>query len=132
MRTPVKHGAISLGVHLIAVIIMLVVFKWGIYSLVVGNIVFSLSMCILNARTLGRTIQYKQEVKQTFVIPLCAAIIMGVAVIGSYYGAELIMPKKLATILSIAVAMIAYLVSLIKLGAIRIDEIRSILKLNKK
>lgn len=132
MTTPVKHGAISLGVHLIAVIIMLVVFKWGIYSLVVGNIVFSLSMCILNARTLSRTIQYKQEVKQTFVIPLYAAIIMGVAVIGSYYGAELIMPKKLATILSIAVAMIAYIVSLIKLGAIRIDEIRSILKLNKK
>lgn len=132
MTTPVKHGAISLGVHLIAVIIMLVVFKWGIYSLVVGNIVFSLSMCILNARTLSRTIQYKQEVKQTFAIPLCAAIIMGVAVIGSYYGAELIMPKKLATILSIAVAMIAYIVSLIKLGAIRIDEIRSILKLNKK
>lgn len=132
MTTPVKHGAISLVVHLIAVIIMLVVFKWGIYSLVVGNIVFSLSMCILNARALSCTIKYKQEVKKTFIIPLCAAIIMGVAVIGSYYGAELIMQKKLATILSIVIAMIAYVVSLLKLGALSANEIRSILKLNKK
>lgn len=125
MTTPVKHGAISLGIHLAAVFVMLVVFKWGIYALVAGNIVFSLSMCILNARTLRKTINYKQELRKTFAIPIAAALIMGVAIVLTQCMALFGAPTKLTTLLSIVVAVIAYVISLLKLGALGPDEVRA-------
>lgn len=123
MSTPVKHGAISLGIHLIAVVIMLVGFRLNIYSLVVGNIVFSLSMCILNQRALRKYVRYCQEFKKTFFLPFGAAAIMGCAILIVYFATALILPKKLATIVTIAVAVIVYVVSLIKIGALTKDEI---------
>lgn len=123
MTTPVKHGAISLGIHLIAVFIMLVVFKWEIYSLVVGNIVFSLSMCILNARAMRQASGYHQETKKSFLIPLGAAAIMGVSIVIFRNVFAIIMPDKLSTLFTIVIAVIVYVVSLLKLGALTPDEI---------
>ena len=123
MTTPVKHGAISLGIHLAAIFIMLVFFKWGIFALVAGNIVFSLSMCVLNGLALKRATKYIQETQKTFVIPFGAAVIMGVLAFGSYYAMNMLMPKAIATILSILVAVPVYGVSLIKLGALSRDEV---------
>ena len=128
MTTPVKHGAISLGIHLVAVVIMLVGFKWNIYSLVVGNIVFSLCMCILNGRALQRYAKYHQEVKKTFFIPFCAAALMGIALLGVYAIAAIILPDKLATIFAILIAVVVYAVALLKLGALTATEIVSLPK----
>ena len=52
MTVPIRNALISLGIHLVAVFVMLVMLKWNIYSIVVGNIVFSLCMCILNAHSI--------------------------------------------------------------------------------
>ena len=83
MSTPVKHGAISLGIHLVGLYIMLIVFKWGIYAVVMGNVIFSLSMCILNAKALVRYAGYRQEFKKTFLLPLSAALVMGMMLLAS-------------------------------------------------
>lgn len=61
-----------------AVFVMLVMLKWNIYSIVVGNIVFSLCMCILNAHSIQTAVGYHQEVKRTFLLPTMAAFLMGV------------------------------------------------------
>lgn len=123
MSTPVKHGAISLGVHLVAVVIMLVGFKWNIYSLVVGNIVFSLCMCILNGRSLRKYVKYRQEVKKTFLLPFGAAAVMGIVLMVVYFTTAIVIPKKLATILGIFIAICVYAVCLLKFGALTADEI---------
>jgi len=123
MTTPVKHGAISLGVHLVAVVIMLVGFKWNIYSLVVGNIVFSLCMCILNGRALRRYANYRQEIRKTFLLPFAAAFIMGISLFVSYIGISMLLPKKVATIIAIPIAACVYVVCLLKFGALTSDEI---------
>ncbi len=123
MSTPVKHGAISLGVHLVAVVIMLIGFKWNIYSLVVGNIVFSLCMCILNGRALRRYAKYCQEVKKTFLLPFGAAAVMGIVLVIVYFATAMVIPKKLATILGIFIAICVYAVCLLKFGALTADEI---------
>lgn len=123
MSTPVKHGTISLGVHLVAVVIMLVGFKWNIYSLVVGNIVFSLCMCILNGRALKRYANYTQEIKKTFLLPFAAAFTMGLGLFASYISIALIMPKKLATIVAIMIAGCVYVVCLLKYGVLTPEEI---------
>lgn len=123
MTTPVKHGAISLVIHLVALFIMLVGFKWGIYAVVGGNIVFSLSMCILNANALSRATKYHQEVKKTFLIPLGAAALMGIAILGVYKLTGLVLPDKLAIIFTIIVAVAVYGISLLKFGGLSADEI---------
>ena len=138
MTTPVKHGAISLVVHLIAVVIMLVGFKWNIYSLVVGNIVFSLCMCILNAKALVRYAGYRQEFKKTFMLPLSAALVMGMMLLASYYGFAMLIPKKLATITAVIIAIFVYVLFLLKFKALTEDEIltmpkgKTLLKIFKK
>ena len=123
MTTPVKHGAISLVVHLIGLYIMLVIFKWGIYAVVVGNIIFSLCMCILNARVLKRTTRYRQEVKRTFLVPIKAAVIMGLVTMVVNFLLGLFMPKAIVTILALIIAVVVYGVFLIKFGALTSDEI---------
>jgi len=128
MSTPVMHGAISLGVHLVAVFLMLVAFKWEIYALVAGNIVFSLTMCILNARAIKRVTGYQQEIKKTYILPLCAATIMGIVVIMVWYCLVLLMPDKLATIVTIMIAGGAYGLLLLKFGALTTKEILALPK----
>ena len=128
MSTPVKHGAISLCVHLVAVGIMLVGFQWGIYSLVVGNIIFSLCMCILNERAMRKASGYRQEWKKTFIIPGVSAVIMGIMLKISWAGMSLFMPEKLSTVLSVVIAIVVYGGFLLKMGAMSSAEIRALPK----
>ncbi len=128
MTTPVKHGAISLVVHLIALLFMLVVCKWGIYAVVASNIVFSLCMCILNALALKRATKYKQELHKTFLIPCEAAVLMGAITFASYYLLEKVIPSAIATILSLIIAVATYGVSLIKFGALSAEEVMNLPK----
>lgn len=123
MTTPVKHGAISLVLHLIGLYIMLVFFKWGIYAVVAGNIIFSLSMCILNAMALKKATRYKQEVERTFVVPLEASAIMGVAILVLRLLVGLVLPKALMTLVVLMLAVAVYGISLIKLGGLTSDEV---------
>lgn len=128
MTKPVKHGAISLGIHLVGLFIMLVFFKMGIYAVVVGNIIFSLSMCILNARELRRASGYRQELVKTFVIPTGAAAVMGIFAIAAYYLFDIFLPAKVATILALLIAVAVYAVALLRMGGLSNDEILSLPK----
>lgn len=130
MTTPVKHGAISLAVHLAALFIMLVVFKWGIYAVVAGNIVFSLSMCVLNSLALKRATKYKQEITKTFWIPCKSAILMGVITLGSYLLIVKLLPSAIATIFALVIAVAVYGVALIKFGALSLEEVQTLPKGN--
>lgn len=123
MTTPVKHGAISLVVHLIGLFIMLVVFKWGIYAVVASNIIFSLTMCILNAIELRKAASYHQELKRTFAIPALSAAIMGVITYGVYFTTAMFLPRKLATVAALLIAVVVYAICLLKLGALSPEEI---------
>jgi stage V sporulation protein B len=123
MSTPVKHGAISLGIHLVGLYIMLIIFKWGIYAVVMGNIIFSLSMCVLNARALNKATRYKQEVNRTFVIPLKAAAVMGIVTFAMNFLIGLLLPKAITTLIALLFAVVTYGVALLKFGALTSDEI---------
>ncbi len=123
MTTPVKHGAISLVIHLIGLVLMLIVFKWGIYAVVAGNIIFSLSMCILNGRALARAVSYRQEIMKTFILPFGAAAIMGAAAWGIHMLGGRVLPEKLNTIFALVVAVVVYGISLLKSGALTPEEI---------
>ncbi|MEF9945104.1 MAG: polysaccharide biosynthesis protein [Lachnospiraceae bacterium] len=123
MTVPVKNAAISLVIHLLSLFLMLVVFKWGIYAVVVSNIVFSLSMCILNARALKNAESYIQETVKTFAIPIIAAAIMGITAAAVQLLLDLFVGGIFATLVTILVAVSVYGISLLKLGGLSEKEI---------
>ena len=125
MTTPVKNAAVALIIHLISVFVMLVMFKWNIYSIIVGNIIFSLCMCILNQKSIRRAIGYRQEIKRTFVIPLIAAGVMGIITFAVYTLLDIFAGGTLATVIALLVAVLVYAAALLLLGGLTEEEILS-------
>lgn len=78
MKLSVVNSAISLGLHVVLVVIMLQFMNLGLTGLVIGNVTFALVVCILNWRSIGKALGYKQEVKTTFLLPALSAVIMGI------------------------------------------------------
>lgn len=127
MSIPAKNAGISLVVHIAALLIMLIVFKWNIYALVGSNIVFALCMCILNMRAIHKASGYRQEAEKTFVKPLLAAVIMGVVTYAVHLVLDILIGGRFfATMVSILVAVVVYAVSVLKLGVLSIEDIRDL------
>lgn len=123
MAAPVKNAAISLVIHVVALFIMLVVFKWEIYSIPISKIIFAGSICILNAHDLRGACGYMQEQKQTFVIPTIASVIMGAVSLLVHLLCVLFIGEMAAAVIAIIVAVIVYGIALVVLGGITEEEI---------
>ena len=129
MRLPVIHSAISFVVHLGFIYLflkpgLLCNNGLGIYSLAIGNAIFALGVCILNWRSIAKKLEYKQEIKTTFVIPTVCAIIMGAVAFGVAFGVKLILHSNiLATLVAIFVAVIVYAIALVVFKGITKDDL---------
>ena len=128
MMKPVKNATVALVLHIVSLFIMLVVFKWGIYSIIVSKIVFSVCMCIMNSHDIREAIGYVQERQRTYVIPAIASAIMGVASFVLNLVLDIFMPGRLATLLVLIVAVAVYGVCLLKFGGLTEDELLSMPK----
>ena len=125
MAAPVKNAAISLVIHVVALFIMLVVFKWEIYSIPISKIIFAGSICILNAHDLRGACGYMQEQKQTFVLPAIASVIMSAVSLLAHLLCVLFIGEMAASVIAIIVAVIVYGIALVALGGITEEEILS-------
>lgn len=123
MMAPVKNAAISVVLYAISLFIMLVVFRWGIYAVVLSRIVFSGSTSMLNAHSLRMQIGYVQEQRKTFIIPSIASVIMGVMALLVHLFFELFAGTQIATLIALPVAVAVYAVSLVLLGGINENEL---------
>lgn len=123
MMAPVKNASISVVIYVVSLFIMLVVFKWSIYGVVIGRIIFSGSACILNAHSLRMQIGYVQEQKKTFVIPAIASAIMGVITLVFHVLLELFIGATVATLLVLPIAVAVYGVAIILLGGVTETEL---------
>ncbi len=124
MRKSVTHSAISLVIHVVLVYVMLKNLNLGVYGLVIGNVTFAMVVCLLNWLAVGRALKYRQEVKTTFILPLAAALIMGVITLTVYNGVyALFASNALALLISVPLAMVTYGVLLIVLKAVTAQEL---------
>lgn len=122
MMTPVKNAAISLVVHIVSLFLMMVVFQWNIYAVVLSKVVFAGAICILNAHALRERIGYVQEQKRTFVIPIIASAIMAVVTLAVHLVFELFAGERVATVIALLAAVIAYGAALVLLGGVTQEE----------
>lgn len=132
MRVPIRNSAIALVIHVGILYGLMYGLKSGIYSVVYANILFALTVCILNGLSIGRALRYHQEILKTFLIPTVASGIMGAAAYGVYQlvyrATSTVLKGRLGTVVclmpAILVAVCVYFVLLIKLGGVDEDEMR--------
>lgn len=128
MMKPVKNATVSLVLHIVSLFIMLVMFKWGIYAIIVSKIIFSLCMCIMNAHDIREAVGYVQEQQRTFVVPCIASAFMGVSAFLVQFALDIFIGGRIATLAALIVAVIIYAVSILKLGGLSEDELLSMPK----
>lgn len=131
MRIPMINSAISLGIHVVIVFVLLKFTSLSTYALVIGNVTFALVVCILNWISIEKYIDYKQELIKTFVIPTVSAGLMGVVAYFTHFGLEQwIGSNVIATIVAILVAVIVYFALLIFMKGVDEEELSFVPKGN--
>ncbi len=122
MKQPIINAALSLVLHVVLLAAMLWGFHMGIYGVVAANIIFGASMCVLNALSIRKIMDYRQEIKKTFLLPLACSAVMGAAVWGLYkliyIGTD---SHLISMMISIVVGIFLYFVLLLLLKCV--DEV---------
>ena len=127
MSSPAKNAAIALGVHLAAFVVMLVVFRMNVYALVGSNIVFALIMCILNQWKIRQVCGYKINIRNMFLKPFIASAVMGVITYVVWFVLDLLIGGRIfPSVIAICVAIIVYVVMILKTGTLSEDDILSL------
>lgn len=128
MQAPLVHAATAVAIHLGFLVLFVVKFKWNIYGVVYANIIFGLIICLLNARSIRKKLHYRQEIKKTFLVPVIAAGVMGIAAYLVHRVFNLFVGNTISTILAVCVGAVVYGICLVKLGGILEREIRRLPK----
>lgn len=126
---PVKNATITLIIHVVFVFLMLK-YTSGILSvLVAGSVIYSFMMCILNARSINKYLEYKMDIKKIYVMPAIAAAIMGFVAFFVYdYSYMVIRSNVICIAISIVFAALVYFVFILKIGGYTEDDIRQLPK----
>ena len=126
MRLPVIHSVISLGIHIIALRVMMSVFKMGVISVVLANMIFALSMCILNGVSIRQKTGYRQEWLQTYIKPAVCSVVMAAIT----YGVKLLVSRyvtqsnTIITFICLIVAVVVCAVMVLLTGCITREELK--------
>ncbi|WP_349673354.1 polysaccharide biosynthesis protein [Lacrimispora sp.] len=124
MKTPLRNAIISLILHVGILWVMLYPLKMGIYGVLYSNILFALTMCLLNGFSIRKYLNYRQEIKKTFFLPTLAAGIMGAVCYGVYFLVHAFLKHNILGVLAaVAAAVIVYGVLLLKFQCVDESEL---------
>ena len=118
VNLPIVSIAIGGTIKIVANYILIGIPNIGIFGAVISTNLCYLVIMILNISNIKKYTQTKISFKSTFAKPVFASILMGIATILSHNLLSAILPTSVATIFSIIIAGIVYLVLIISIGAI--------------
>lgn len=130
MRLPVIHAAISLGVHLVLLYVLIAVFRMEGMAIVHSYTFFGIMMCILNALAIRKHLRYRQEIRRTFIVPIFSAAVMGVVSRVVYNVLYSVMGRTsvamlIALVFAIIIAVVVYFLALLAMRGLRERELRA-------
>lgn len=120
---PIIHGIIALAVHCTLLICLLNFTNMNIYAVAFSNNVFSLIICILNLISISRIINYRQEFKRTFIMPLLCSGIMGLVI---FVIDKVVMKgnfSRIFTIVEVLIGILIYGISMLLTKTITEEEL---------
>lgn len=133
MKLPMIHSAISLVIHVVLVFVLLQYTDLGVYALIIGNITFPLVVCILNWRSVGKSLDYQQEIRTTFLLPTVAALAMGGVCFVSYHGLHMLLQQigvvgdylnnAISTLVAVVLGVVTYFVVALLLKTVKEEEL---------
>lgn len=107
-KLPLRNSAISLVLNVITVAVCAYFFpQMGVFSVLLASLVFAVCMCFLNAMSLRKYLDHKNDFINGYGKPFLAAAGMGVTAWIVYYGLHHLIPVR---ILCLGVAMVCALV----------------------
>lgn len=130
MKLPVIHAAVSLGLHIVLLYVLIAVFHLEGMAIVWSYVFFGVVMCILNGASIRKHLRYRQEMKRTFVIPIVASAAMGVIsrliynVLFTAMG-ETTVAMLISLVIAVILAVIVYFVLLLVMRGLRERELRA-------
>ncbi len=138
LSVPIRNSAISLGIHVIVLPILIIVFRLNIYAVVIGDFTFAMVICLLNAKSIKQYVTFKHDIKGIFVKPFVSSAVMGLVAFGIYYLFNHYICNSLSSnvnnavsvIVSIGVAVIVYLIALIVTKTLTKEELSGMPKGN--
>lgn len=130
MRLPVIHAAVSLGLHVVLLYVLITVFHMEGMAIVWSYVFFGVVMCILNGAAIRRHLRYRQEIKRTFLIPIAASAVMGVLsklfynVLFTAMG-ETTIAMLVSLVIAVIAAVLVYFAALLAMRGLRERELRA-------
>ena len=116
MRTPVKHSAIARAIHLVLILGLLWFTDLVVYALVIGNITFPMTTCLLNWRFLRARLPHRPNLKNIFPAPLLSSRLLGRVSWCGYLQVHLLVKSNLVcTLVAILLAVGCYFVLVLAL-----------------
>lgn len=126
MRVPVRHALMSVLIHIAVLLFLLHVVKTGIFGVVLADMCFAFSMCVLNGLSLKKLLNHRQEFRRTFFMPLFCALVMGALTeIIKHAVLKAAGSRLLGIGISVASAVIIYAFLLIRTGTITEEELKN-------
>lgn len=118
------NAAISLGGNLVLLAILLFFFpSLGIYAVMISSIFFSVSYGFFNTILLRKYLGFRNEVRQTYLIPLLSAVGMGIAAFIIYILFHWLTKRAwVGLLVSIPVAALVYFVLFILISGTKQEE----------
>ena len=126
VNIPVINAAVALVIQTVVLLVLMYCTNLGLYAIAIAAICYSFMMCLLNNLSVVKYLKYKQNYVKTYLLPLVASVLMGLAAYGVYHGLYLLMPiNAVCLMIAIGVAAVVYFVVLIKIGGITKDDLYS-------
>ena len=111
-RIPLRNAAISLVLNVVTVsAVSFLLPQIGVFSVILANLVFAVTMCVLNAFALKKYLGHKNDFINGYGKSFIAAAIMGVFAWVIYYGLYKLVPIRIVCLgIAIMVAVCVYLI----------------------
>ena len=126
IMTPAITSFVGLIIKLILNIILIQIPSIGIYGAIIGSIVNNIVACALSFIVLMKTIKLDISCIKYIFKPIIATIIMGICSYFIYLLIGSIIPKTVATIIAMGVAVAIYAFAVIALRILSKEEIKMI------
>ena len=124
LYVPVVHSAIALIVHAAVLGFLLDHTELNAYALMICNVLFAFIVSVLNWRSVAKYLDYKQEIRKTFLLPLIASVFMGISTRCLYDFLHMAsLSASVSCVISILFAIPVYFAVLLILKAVTKEEI---------
>ena len=101
MQAPLVHAATAVAIHLGFLVLFVVKFKWNIYGVVYAKHYFRTDHLSAQCTFHPQKLHYRQEIKKTFLVPVIAAGVMGIAAYLVHRVFNLFAGNTISTILAV-------------------------------